>query len=166
MRKIQQSFESKSGFEFLILQQGNFDKNPTSALSMSSYQQWLGYAFERFCRKYHRVIAAILGFSAVKYRSGVYFKQGTDGQKGFQIDLLFDRDDKVITVCEIRYLNSPVSTGVIADCEERMQLLPNQSNKTIHRVLISNYGPSDALIKRAYFDRFILIDDLFNEEYW
>lgn len=147
--------------------QDDYAKNPVTALNLNIYKQWLGYAFERFCRKYHRVIAAILGFSGIKYRSGAYFsKRFNEDEKGFQIDLLFDRDDKVLTICEIKYLQAPVPPAVINECEMRTLLLPNHRSKTIQRVLISNYGPSENLIKRAYFDRFISINDLFTEHYW
>jgi hypothetical protein len=36
---------------------GSFNQSPTDALNKESYQKWLGYAFERFCRKNHRLIA-------------------------------------------------------------------------------------------------------------
>ncbi len=35
------------------IKEGEFDENPVAALKMESYQKWLGFAFERFCRKNH-----------------------------------------------------------------------------------------------------------------
>ena len=149
------------------IEQGDYITEPTRGLNRHMYQQWLGYAFERFCRKYHRQIATILGFSAINYRVGTYFNRRTsDENPGYQIDLIFDRDDKVITVCEIKYVQSKVTSKVIDDFEKKMELFNNDKNKSIQRVLISNNGPDIKLKQRAYFDRFVLLDDLFEAWVW
>lgn len=142
--------------------QGNFNDDPLRALNQASYQTWLGYAFERFCRKHHKLIAKILGFVAVKYRSGSFFNRNTDKEdRGFQIDLLFDRADHVLTICEIKYTQSKTSTDVIDEFEQKLARLPNIKNKTIEKVLITAAGASDSLINRTYFDRIISLDDFF-----
>lgn len=149
------------------IDQGDFRSNPLAALNMSTYQQWLGYAFERFCRKYHRQIATLLGFQGVKYTSGSYFSRKTSGDgAGFQIDLLFDRDDKVMTVCEIKYSQTAASSKVIEEFERKIQFLPNSHKKTIQKVLISNKGPDSGLQRQAYFDVYINVDDFFNPFIW
>ena len=147
--------------------QGDFRSNPLQALNMSAYQQWLGYAFKRFCRKSHRRIAALLGFKAVKYRSGTYFSRKTSVQHpGFQIDLLFDRDDKVLTICEIKYSQVPISSHVIEEFERKLQAFPNIGKKTVQKVLISNRGPDEGLQRRAYFDSLIPLEDFFTPYIW
>ena len=134
---------------------------------MNNYQIWLGFAFERFCRKYHRVIAHILGFSAVHYRSGTYFSRRIAQENpGFQIDLLFDRDDRVITVCEIKYTQTSVSAKVIDEFSRKFELLPDARHKTIHRVLITNGGIDASLQNRAYFDTVITLNDFFSPNNW
>ncbi len=147
--------------------QGDFRSNPLQALNMNAYEQWLGYAFERFCRKSHRQIAALLGFGGVKYRSGAYFSRKTSEQQpGFQIDLLFDRDDKVLTICEIKYSQIPVSSSVIDEFEKKLQAFPNKDKKTIQKVLISNRGADAGLQRRAYFDVLIQLEDFFAPHIW
>ncbi|MBS0654307.1 MAG: AAA family ATPase [Verrucomicrobia bacterium] len=146
---------------------GDFRSNPLHALNMSAYQQWLGYSFERFCRKFHRQVATLLGFQAVKYRVGPYFSRKTSVEEpGFQIDLLFDRDDKVMTICEIKYSQTPTSSKVIDEFEKKLQALPNTDKKTIQRVLISNLGMDASLERRAYFDASIRVDDFFKPHIW
>jgi AAA+ ATPase superfamily predicted ATPase len=145
------------------IEQGDFIKAPAHALSMTQYQQWLGYAFERFCKKYHNQIAKILGISGVKYRAGSYFSRQTQEKSpGFQIDLLFDRDDKVITICEIKYSQNRINTRVIDEFAEKIMLFPNAKNKTIQRVLITNQQKDPRLLERAYFDRIIFLEDIFD----
>jgi len=143
---------------------GRYNDEPCKALSKASYQIWLGYAFERFIRKNHRMIAKNIGFSAVHYKSGVYFSRATEkNNKGFQIDLIFDRADHVLTVCEVRYTQSPVGVEVIAEVESKLNAIPEQKDKTIERVLISAQGVSDSVKHRRYFDHIITFDDLFND---
>ncbi len=140
---------------------GDFDQRPTLAIKTDSYHKWLGFAFERWCRKNHSVIAKILGFSAVYYRSGVFFSKKTEEQDpGYQIDLVFDRDDNVYTICEIKYLQSKVSTSVIKDFEQKLNLFDPKKTKTIHKVLICSEGADNALINSSYFDDIITFSDL------
>ncbi len=146
---------------------GDFERNPVGAIKMETYQKWLGYSFERFCRKYHYIIATILGFSAVNYKVGAFYNKSTSKScPNFQIDLVFDRPDGVFTVCEIKYLQKKVGTKIIEEMERKIELLPNPKNKTIHRVLITKEGIDDALKRRHYLDTVITIDELFDERYW
>lgn len=148
------------------ISQGDFSSSPTQALNIHHYEIWLGFSFERFCRKYHQTIANILGFVAVNYRAGAYFnKRSNQENRGFQIDLIFDRDDHVVTVCEIKYTQTPVSSSVIDEFARKLALFPNEKNKTIQRVLIANNGADNSLIKRAYFDRIITLTDIFSSKF-
>ncbi len=149
------------------IESGAYNRNPKAALKVDSYIKWLGFAFERFCRKYHYVLAKILYFSGVHYRSGVFFSRATDKENpGYQIDLIFDRADNVYTICEIKYLQGKVGTSVIAEFEKKLSLFPNKGNKTIHKVLICNEGADDALIKRAYFDDIITCTQIVDPRNW
>lgn len=141
---------------------GDYDDDPTRAIDMSSYHKWLGFSFENYCRRAHRAIAKVLGFSAVKYKSGAYFNRATEQQSsGYQIDLLFDRNDNVITVCEIKYHAAPVGVSVIAEMERKLELFSHNKRKTVERVLISAEGAEPSLMRRAYFDRILTLDDFF-----
>lgn len=143
------------------IDQGDFNQAPDRALNKESYQKWLGFAFERFCRKNHRIISEKMGFSAVRYQSGVYFDRATDMRdKGFQIDLIFDRADHVITVCEIKYLQGKVGVEVIDEFEKKMDVVRHQYKNTIEKVLIAANGASDSLLARQYFDRILVLEDL------
>ncbi|HLJ31444.1 MAG TPA: ATP-binding protein [Candidatus Babeliales bacterium] len=149
------------------IESGTYDNNPRAALKVDSYLKWLGFAFERFCRKYHHIIAKILYFSGVHYRSGVFFSRATDKENpGYQIDLIFDRADNVYTICEMKYLQGKVGTSVIAEFEKKLSLFPNKGNKTIHKVLICSEGAEDALIKRAYFDDIITCAQILDPRNW
>lgn len=147
---------------FNSIQQGDYNSNPLYALNKESYQKWLGFSFERFCRKENKMIARIIGFSAVRYKSGVFFNRKTTAEDpGYQIDLMFDRADHVLTICEIKYTWSKTGTEVIDEFEKKLQKISNLHGKTIEKVLITASGASDALINLSYFDRIITLEDIF-----
>ena len=148
---------------FERIQQGDYSHLPLHALNKESYQKWLGFSFERFCRQHSLIIASIIGFSAVRYKSGVFFNRTTSKEQlGYQIDLVFDRADEVLTICEIKYTHGKTGTEVIEEFEKKLYQLPDLKSKTIEKVLISASGATDALLARAYFDRIITLEDIFN----
>lgn len=141
---------------------GDYNGNPQAAIKTDNYIKWLGFAFERFCRKNHTAIAKILGFSGIQYKSGVFFNRATNAEdSGYQIDLIFERADNVYTICEIKYLQGKVGTKVINDFEKKLSLFPNKGNKTIHKVLICSEAIDQALMNKAYFDDIITCAQLF-----
>lgn len=148
------------------IQNGDYQRYPQRALDTRTYRQWLGGSFERFCRGQTMRIAEKLGFSAVDFQAGTYFRRGTVDQPGAQVDLLYQRADKVFTVCEIKYQDAPVGVEAIEDVEKKIQSLPITPSRTLNRsrpvqkVLISSSGASKGLIERAYFDRILSLEDL------
>ncbi len=73
---------------------------------------------------------------------------------------MFDRADNVITICEIKYLQSAVDTSIIQEFEQKLKYFPNEKKKTIHKVLISAEGVTESLTNRAYFDRILTLEAL------
>lgn len=143
--------------------QGDYNRNPMQALNNESYQKWLGLSFERFCRKHSQIIATIIGFSAVRYKSGAFFNRATMKEEtGYQIDLIYDRADHVLTICEIKYTQSKTGVEVIDEFEKKLRLMRDAKGKTIEKVLITASGATDALLARGYFDRIITLEDIFN----
>jgi len=66
---------------------------------------WSGLAFETICLKHIGQIRKALGLEKIACKTGnwqYHPKRGSD-EEGVQIDLLFDREDGVITLCEIKY---------------------------------------------------------------
>ena len=89
----------------------------TSGLEVQGYWQnmvntpgvttWAGYAFENVCLKHTYQIRRALGIEKIACKAGRWHylpKKGSQKQ-GAQIDLLFDREDGIITICEIKYSN-------------------------------------------------------------
>ena len=73
-----------------------------------AWRSWSGYAFESVCLKHVAQIRKALfipdGSLSNSWKVQPNEKGVTDGA---QIDLLFDRDDGVVTICEIKYNQQP-----------------------------------------------------------
>jgi hypothetical protein len=65
-----------------------------------------------------------------------------------------------LTVCEIKYTDSPVGTSVISEFEKKLLLLSPKNSQSISRVLISAQGVDRSLKEKFYFDEILTLDDL------
>ena len=75
-------------------------------LRTAEYQSWLGIQFERFCIDNEHLIASELGFNSIDYSYGSFYQVSGQKVKDIQqleIDLVFDRSDGIISVCEIKF---------------------------------------------------------------
>lgn len=140
------------------IENGQFIKAPIRALNLATLRKWLGFAFEFWCLKNSAQIAELLGFSDVEYRVGPFYNRKTEKiQKGYQLDLVFDRADRVITVCEIKYTDRPVGKEILAEFNNKVELMELGSKKTVQKVLISSAGAKEEL--RSHFDRILTLQD-------
>ncbi len=74
----------------------------------SSWHSWSGLAFEAICYEHLPQISQALQLSPTAMPSAWrYIPKKESNESGAQIDLLFDRDDDSITLCEIKYSSEP-----------------------------------------------------------
>ncbi len=145
----------KPNFKIILT---NTDRNLFNQMVLPNWDSWLGYAFENFCIKNAIYLAKLMGFSdQVKHFGPLFHREG----QGFQIDLIYDRLDKVITVCEIKYHSQPIGVSVVREVEKKCELVQVPRGYTLERVLISRYGADEALIELGYFNHIISQDDFF-----
>jgi AAA+ ATPase superfamily predicted ATPase len=74
--------------------------------STASYLGWSGFAFESVCQKHTTQIKRALGIEGVLTYSSSWRYVPDQGEQGAQIDLLIDRQDRCINICEIKFTNS------------------------------------------------------------
>ena len=128
------------------------------ALPDTRYNVYRGFAFEDFCRQHASLIAHKLGFSAVAYDAGSWFRRA-DNRSGAQIDLLFRRADRVVTLCEVKFMRH-VGLEVVDEVERKVAALESLDHDAIERVLITARPPSKDLVDEGYFSRILTVDDL------
>ena len=73
-----------------------------------SFKIWQGYAFENLCMRHYEAINAALGISGVVTEVSSFYFKGNENYEGFQIDMLIDRADLTINICEIKFHNAPL----------------------------------------------------------
>lgn len=118
-----------------------------------SYKSWAGYSFENFCLKHHSAIKKALGFSAVATQIGSWRiapPKKSSKQEGAQIDLLFDRADQVITICEIKYYQGPflISKKYYEELKSKKQIF-SQNLKTKKAIFLALITTED-LVRNNY----------------
>lgn len=69
---------------------------------------WAGYAFENVCLSHVRQIKKALGISGILTEESSWQHRARSKQdQGAQIDLLIDRPDRVVNLCEMKHSSSP-----------------------------------------------------------
>lgn len=112
-----------------------------------SWQTWTGYAFENVCLKHVNKIKEALGISGVSSIETQWSFRGDKNMEGAQIDLLIDRADMCINLCEMRFSSdSYVLTKKDQEDLERKRrvfLQETGTKKTIFITMITPYGVAE-----------------------
>jgi AAA+ ATPase superfamily predicted ATPase len=150
-----------------IFQNKNFIRD---IVPTPEFRSWLGRGFELLCMNHSVQIATILGFGGITYRAGPYFRsrkkdiQLDDSQadnQGVQFDLIFDRADKVLTICEMKYQEANVGLEVGRQLQEKINKVSAFEKRTVQKVLISKSPATKELERSGVFYRTILAEELF-----
>ena len=125
-----------------------------------AFYSWLGRSFEYFCLAHAEKITQTLGFSGIDFTFGPYFKHPKKKRTGIQIDLLFDRADHVLTLCEMKYSLNPVGKSVIQEVEAKVCFLRERfPKKTIQKILVSANGVTEEVKHSGYFFKTMTVKD-------
>lgn len=133
--------------------------------STPKFATWSGYAFELLCFKHVSAIKRALGISGIHVNSSVWRYVGDENTPGAQIDLILDRADRYVNLCEIKYNTG----GLQIDGKLRNQLLRRQAifkevtatKKALGTVLISSGGYLSAFTPDSSIIAGVSGDDLF-----
>ena len=125
---------------------------------------WKGYAFENVCFNHITQIKTALGISGVSTTESLWSKRGNEDSAGAQIDLIIERKDNVINICEAKFYNSEFSVDRdyhFTLTDRKNMVLDMVSPRTaVHNTLITTYG----LKRNEYSGDFIntvTLQDLF-----
>lgn len=108
------------------------------------YKIWAGYAFETLCHKHIQIIKNILQIGSVYSEIYSLRVPAADDSGGFQIDLLIDRKDNCMNLCEIKfYSGSFVISKTYAKqlLEKKQRFLDyTGTTKQVFLTFITNHG--------------------------
>jgi len=88
-------------FNFMNDNPFNDERFWTNFIESARHRTWSGYAFEQVCMAHLTQIKSKLGIAGVLTNTSSWRSSETDN--GAQIDLLIERNDKVINLCEMKY---------------------------------------------------------------
>ncbi len=69
------------------------------------YRAWSGYAFEQVCLYHLPQIKRALGISGIQTSTSAW--RSKESENGAQIDLVIDRRDQTINLCEMKFSINP-----------------------------------------------------------
>jgi uncharacterized protein len=130
-----------------------------------SWVSWRGLAFEHLCLKHIEQVKKALGIAGIYTEESVWRHIGRDQDQGVQIDLLIDRQDNVINLCELKYYSKDWSiTAVESDgleTKRRVFQKKTGTRKTIFITLITTYGVTTNEYYLQTIQNQVTIDALF-----
>jgi uncharacterized protein len=131
----------------------------------AAYKVWCGYAFENLCLRHVENIKTKLGISGVLTSDYSWQQNGTAGTKGAQIDLVIDRNDNCINLCEAKFYDAEYEiTKLYADQLQNKKAQFFKSTKTKKNIFITLITANGAIANKYYnaiITNHITIDDLF-----
>ncbi len=154
-----------SNFYFKFIKNSLYKGENTwiNLLDNPSYRAWQGYTFEQICIDHIIQIKKSLGISGVLSRATAW--RGSIDEQAVQIDLIIDRRDQVINLCEIKFSLHPFV--IQKDYAEKLRAKVavfkqlTQTPKAVFLTLISTYGITQNCHSLGLVQNEVKMDDLF-----
>jgi hypothetical protein len=151
-------------FNFMKDKSFNDEHYRTNFIENARHRAWSEYAFEQVCLAHLPQIKRKLGISGIL--TSTFSWQGRESGKGAQIDLLIDRNDKVMNLCEMKFAGEPFVIDKRYDENLRNKRAvfrqETKTNKALHLTLITTYG----VFHNEYWSGIqseVTMDDLFEK---
>jgi len=110
----------------------------------SSWKSWSGYAFESICLKHIEQIKEALGIPAVITQESAWRYVPGKGENGAQIDLLINRQDHCINLCEMKFsLNEfTIDPAYAKELKNKVDVFRDKAKtrKTLFLTMITTHG--------------------------
>lgn len=113
------------------------------------WRAWAGLAFESLCLKHVGSIEGALGIAGVQTDVSAW------SHADAQVDLLIDRADDVVTICEMKFTDGPftITKKYAAELRRKLSVFreQTQTRKATHLVFVTSYG----LTNNPYADELV-----------
>lgn len=143
----------------------------SNMMDVPARTSWEGYAFEQLCLHHIPQIKQKLRIGGVlsnvcSWQCKAFVDNDGTHHKGTQIDLLIDRRDNIIDVCEMKFSHDNYTITSAYDDKLRNRLSTFKSltatRKGLQTVLVTTYGLTNNKYSGDIHD-VIILDDLFRE---
>jgi uncharacterized protein len=121
----------------------HFDKNKwINTIDSPAYRAWSGYAFEQVCLYHTDQLKQALGIAAVETSVSSWRSAGLN--QGAQIDLVIDRRDQVINLCEMKFSINTFTIDKKYDAELRNKIATFKketgTRKSVFLTMVTTFG--------------------------
>ena len=129
-------------FNFMGDNQFNDEHYWTNFIENARHRAWSGYAFEQVCLAHLPQIKRKLGIEGVLTNTASW--RSSEKGNGAQIDLLIERNDKVINLCEMKYAQEQYVIDKKQDENLRNKRAAfrreKKTRKALHLTMVTTYG--------------------------
>ena len=164
--KLYRLTDEYSLFYLKFIENSPSSKNTWIKLSQSQkWKAWSGYSFESICIKHGELIKEALGIQAVYTEFSSFLIKGNKTKQGVQIDLVIDRNDNSINICEMKFYSGKysITKKYAADLRQKQVRFQEKTktNKQIFLTMISSFGIEQNKNSVGLIDHDLTIDILF-----
>ena len=137
------------------------------------YKIWCGYTFESICLKHIPQIKHALSIGGVYAPASSFLKKGTatengtsrDNRGGTRIDLLLDRNDRIINIFEMKFYNDTfsISKDYAQNLKSKMRVFKDTTKtpKHLFLTLVTTFGLIHNEHSVGLVDQILTVDALF-----
>lgn len=129
---------------------------------MPHFTVWQGYAFENICFRHMDAIKSALGISGMYTENVSYYHKKNKESVGFQIDMIIDRADNVMNICEMKFYNKEVTIDRQTADKLRLRRANfkelSKTRKLLLNTLITTYGVETNEHSLAQIDSIVTMD--------
>ena len=130
-----------------------------------SWNSWSGFAFENLCMNHIHQIEKALKIDGINTSISSWYNTGNDEMHGAQIDLLIERDDKIINLCELKYYNDKLvlNKNMVQKIRNKITAFKHftATNKTVFPTIISPFGVYENKYTTEFVQSIVTLNDLF-----
>jgi hypothetical protein len=149
--------------KFMKKSSGRQQESWAKLVKNQSWVTWSGLAFERLCFAHTDQIKKALGLNVIETQ--IYNMNIDNDSTGAQIDMLIERADRVINICEIKF-----SKGEIVIDKSTAQNLRNKLSATenifprrnIFLTMVTTFGVKDNEYHKELIQNQVTLNQLFN----
>ena len=142
----------------------NFEKGVwANAIDSTKIRAWQGYTFEQVCLEHVIQIKNALGISGIISQASSWQSSGSG--KGAQVDLVIDRRDQVVNLCEVKFSINPfkITKSYAANLRNKIGVFRSETKtrKAVYLTMITTYGLEENEYSMSIVQNDIKMDALF-----
>ena len=149
-------------FKFIKQNKFNDDNFWVNSINTPLHNSWAGYSFEMLCLYHLKQIKTALGISGVQTSASSW--KDYESENGAQIDLILDRKDQIINLCEMKFATDEYEITKNYDTQLRQKksvfAAKTKTRKAIHITMVTTYGLKQNMYSNSIQSE-VVLEDLF-----